>query len=116
MTGIAIPKRNRIKTITGNINHDGGKIVIKAPTVGDQRHNQKHLKTFKDGSDEQELAANQWMADYVLDWDWIDDDGNPLPKPHRNPEVFIQITNDELKYIALCLGGMTPEDEADRKK
>jgi len=39
------------------------------------------------------------LRGHVLDWDWVDDEGSPLPKPQENPEVFDELTDDELTFL-----------------
>lgn len=55
-----------------------------------------------------EEAANR-----VVDWNWTDLEGNPLPKPYRNPGVLHQLSNDELGYILKIMRGS--ESPAERK-
>ena len=36
---------------------------------------------------------------HVIAWNWVDDDGNPLPDPKENPEVFDELTDDEVTFL-----------------
>ena len=47
----------------------------------------------------------QIIVDHVLDWNWVDDEGSPLPKPEANPKVFDELSTDEMTYLAELLTG-----------
>ena len=51
------------------------------------------------------------LSNKILDWNWTDFEGNPLPKPFKNPEVFKDISEDEL----IWLSGALVETPAQRK-
>ncbi len=51
------------------------------------------------------------LAAYIVDWNWVDDDGNPLPKPAEDPSVIDRLTSTEVRYLLGELRG----DEASRK-
>ena len=35
----------------------------------------------------------------VVDWDWVDDEGNPLAKPKDDPDVIDALHIDEQTFI-----------------
>lgn len=39
------------------------------------------------------------LVEHVLGWNWVDDEGQPLPQPKDDPAVLEQLTDEE----ALCL-------------
>lgn len=53
------------------------------------------------------------LAERVIDWDWTDNDYNPLPSPHKNPSVFRDlISSEELLWL---VGAIQGETEGQRK-
>lgn len=56
-----------------------------------------------------ETESRELYAEIVLDWNWVDNDGTPLPKPFNNPAVFDQLTMLELNCIGTsALQTITP--------
>jgi len=45
------------------------------------------------------------LQKYVVDWNWIGDDGEPLPKPQVDPTVFEELYDEETKFLAVSLVG-----------
>lgn len=39
-------------------------------------------------------------ADLVIGWNWVDDDGAPLPQPSEDPTVIGRLTDQELEFLA----------------
>ena len=45
------------------------------------------------------------VAKHVAEWNWVDDDGEPLLVPIGNPEVMDELTNEEAVFlIELMIG------------
>ena len=51
-----------------------------------------------------------WIAPRLADWDWTDNDGNPMPPPARTPGPLLGLTADELFYIRSVLRGEGPAE------
>ncbi len=51
------------------------------------------------------------LAEHVEDWDWVDDNNEPLPKPKGNPDVFKELVLPEVTVIANAVVGVMSEDE-----
>lgn len=52
------------------------------------------------------------LAKFIIDWDWVDDDGQPLSKPLGNLDVFKQLVDDELTFLAQAVAGNTAAELA----
>jgi hypothetical protein len=80
------------KVESDEVQGPGSWVVLRAPTLAD-------VINVPDGDD---VASH-----LVVDWNWVDDDGNPLPKP--TPEYVKGIPFQELNFIlqALRLDGIT---------
>jgi hypothetical protein len=53
----------------------------------------------------QVLKFNEtFLASVVVDWNWVDDDGNPLPLPADDPGVVEKLVIPEFQWIATAAG------------
>ena len=43
------------------------------------------------------------LSNKVVDWDWTDLNGEPLPKPYHNPDVFKQLAEEEIVWLSSAL-------------
>jgi len=55
------------------------------------------LETYADSMD--------LLRSHVLEWNWVDDNGDPLPQPQESVEVFDELTDDELRFLTEKLTG-----------
>lgn len=49
------------------------------------------------------------LASCIVEWNWTDDLGKPLPQPHENADAFRALRLDELVYLALLAAPKLPE-------
>ena len=42
---------------------------------------------------------------HLVDWNWVDDNDVPLPKPKEHPEVVDELSTDEVTFLANLLTG-----------
>lgn len=61
---------------------------------------------------ESETFFYNYYSNYVMDWNWVLENGDPMPKPHNNPEVFGFLTAQEFIYIQ----SLFKQDEVAEKK
>jgi hypothetical protein len=54
------------------------------------------------------------LADRLVDWNWTDRRGNPLPKPDGSPDLLRRLTNAEVAYL-MGLKRATQETPDERK-
>jgi hypothetical protein len=49
------------------------------------------------------------LMDSVVDWNWVDDDGEPMPKP--TPEIVAGLRMQELVFLFTCInvGDLDPK-------
>lgn len=43
------------------------------------------------------------LSNKIVDWNWTDLSGNKLNKPYKNPDVFKELTEDELIWLSTSL-------------
>jgi len=63
-----------------------------------------------EGVDEQYDSSVRYFADHILEWNWADEDENPLPLPKDDPAVVDGLTNEEANFLGQSLAGGS-EDE-----
>lgn len=45
------------------------------------------------------------LSKHILDWNWVDDEDNPLPLPKDDPDVLGELTNDETDFLSDLMTG-----------
>lgn len=88
------------------------KSASELPKVGDAAGNAKTIAVGVSTHDSFELIV-QKLAARVIDWNWTDLEGQPMPKPHNNPAAIRELTVDEILWLLLCTE--SGEQPADRK-
>ena len=71
----------------------------EAPTIAEE------LKTLLAKRDELNTQSIEFLAPFVLEWNWVDDDDEPLPQPKEDVGVLSSLMPDELNFIANAIGG-----------
>ena len=51
------------------------------------------------------------FSERVFDWNWTDNIGQPMPKPYKNPEVLMNLQNEELIWLVSVSMGETPTEK-----
>lgn len=85
---------------------EGSYVRMKAPTIGDIRDGS--LPDTSDRSANMDYAVSL-LGKMVIEWNWVDDDGNPLPEP--SVEVINGLPYAEIKFLmdALDLEGLADQ-------
>ena len=101
-------RQNRRKVITAELQGEDSYVIVTLPRVSEiedviERMGDD-LQSFKSGS--------QIIANHVLEWNWVDDDGGPLPLPSGDAEKVGLLTTEEYKGLLDILLG----DKAEQKK
>lgn len=110
-----MPQRNREKQVPFPLQGDDAFIKVRMPTLKEMEF-LKTLQTDYAEVDQQEQAARRFLAEFMLDWNLVDDYGVELPKPNNNPDVFGALTNEEVKFIYKALAGQDEPSKAAKKK
>lgn len=57
-------------------------------------------------------AGIQSLKDHLVDWNWVGDDGNRLPKPSDDPTVVDDLTSEEAEFLAnLLVQGLSEAEQ-----
>jgi hypothetical protein len=114
-----MPKRNRDKLIEGSQLQGMDSFVrVKIVSVEEALSMQLPPLVIPEGADDDERArleaeyntaselnAREKLCQYVLDWNWVDDNDQPLEKPFNNPEVFRKLTGQEIRFLVMAVSG-----------
>lgn len=125
-----MPKRQSTKTIpTPEMQGDDSWIKVRPPTYKEAKKQRKLIREIefrreaiegaggdivKEHEIEDELEQNglEAMASFFVEWNWVDDDENPLEQPFNNPAAFEQCDAFEIKYLGKVMQDlMGSEDE-----
>ena len=97
------------------LSHGAVKEVRRFMVIGD-------VKERKDLTVEQidEMIAKEekltldLISNGVMDWNWQDENGNPLPIP-KTTEDLDKMTDEEVQYIVMGCIGQLPQDQQQSK-
>lgn len=51
------------------------------------------------------------IIQYVCGWNWVDDEGQPLPLPGDDGRVLDRLTLPEMQFITACVNGERQSEE-----
>jgi hypothetical protein len=111
-----MPQRNREKIVYGGPQGDDAFVKLRMPTTEEINAFQRISAEQSGTLDELESAAREHIAKFILEWNYVDDDGAPLPQPHNNPDVFEQILGVEFQHIYAAWLGKDTATKAAKKK
>ncbi len=119
-----MPKRQTVKTVkTDEIQGEDSFVTISGVKVSEIKATRKRSldiaarqkaadKAKAAGEDAEDIEdfdgfgeGLKMIVNHVLDWNWVDDAGNPLSKPQEDQEVFNELTTDEVTFLAELLTG-----------
>ena len=98
-----MPKRQSVKTHKSDEVQGVGSFVVttevkvKEIRVLRKRAADPDLDAFEEGI--------KLLAKHVVKWNWVDDEGKPLPSPKDNLEVMDDLTDGESQYLTNLLIG-----------
>ena len=91
---------------SAQVQGEGSYALLKSPSIGDIRDGQ--LPDTSDRTANMDFAVSL-LGKLVKEWNWVDDDGNPLPAP--SAEVINGLPYAEIKFLmdALDLEGLADQ-------
>jgi len=91
-------KRNNVRRHDASVvQGEGAFVVIRSVTWGEAKAVRAEFEAL---SDSEKLARNdRFIAEHVVDWNWVDDDDKPLPLPRDEPAIVDQLTREEIEYL-----------------
>jgi len=90
------------KRDTSEVQGEGSYVVLSSLTVKEVR---KARKVGRDPECDAFEEGIKLLARHIVAWDWVDDEGKPLPLPKDSPGVMDELTNEESELLANLLIG-----------
>lgn len=102
-------KRQAIYTIpSADVQGEGSWVKVRAITRGQLVELATLAQRYDTLSvEERAQVENQLISDLVVDWNWVDDDGNPLPLPRDHPELIASLPQREVQFLLDAITGET---------
>jgi len=123
-------RRNVVRVMTPEVQGDDSFVVVQKLTVGEAREvlrdGQLRTKAARKqmqaaGDDEQDRRMTQEIIDadaamenidwavrrfagHIKEWNWVDDDGQPLPQIKDDPTVIDLLSMDEMQSLSKAMG------------
>ncbi len=104
-----MPKRQNIRRFPSEaVQGEGSWVEVSRLTVGEAREadrlrNDPGVDSFE--------AVSGIYQNHVRAWNWVDDDGKPLPLPKDDPGVVDKLTDQEFAFLGDCLAGSEEEQK-----
>ena len=57
-----------------------------------------------------ELTVRRYV-DHILDWNWVDENDDPLPLPKDDPSVIDKLYNSEITFLSEALFGQGQDEK-----
>jgi hypothetical protein len=104
-----MPQRQNITTVpTEHLQGAESWVKVRSITVEDWERRQKILADGKKAAEANDVEAamkteteyRELVARYILDWNWLDDDGQPLPCLAEDISVFNKLTMEEANFLS----------------
>lgn len=98
-----MPKRQSVKTHDSDeVQGDGSKVVLSSVKVREIRA----LRKLGDDPNFDEFEGGvALLSKHIVKWNWVDDEGKPLPQPKEDPDVIDELTNEESEFLVGLLIG-----------
>jgi hypothetical protein len=98
-----MPKRRSVVTHKSDeVQGEGSFVVTTAVKVKEIREIRKHAADPDFDDFEGGIGL---LAAHIVKWNWVDDEGKPLPSPNEDPKVIDELTNEESEYLVGLLMG-----------
>ena len=112
-----MPKRLNTRKFTSEVvQGDDSWVVLKRATMGEGKEAGR-LNTDipidgDGGPDRANLRSdrnNVFLANRVVEWNWVDDAGTPLPQPKDDPNIVDSLTDLEIDWLIDHAAGRAEE-------
>ncbi len=104
-----MPQRATVRTIpTPEIQGEDSWVKVCALKMSERLQVQQENKGLDPNSKEAIEHGFRVIAEHVLEWNWVDDKGEPLPQPFGRPDVIAGLTDAEGNFLAGLFVGPSP--------
>lgn len=102
-------KTSIIQVDSTDVQGEGSWVKVRRMKWGEIKALSKRQAEIKAAGDEGANLAidvsDDLLAEHTMEWNWVDDEGNPLPQPHGNVEVIDGLTDEEFSFLADAIAG-----------
>lgn len=127
-----MPKRQlaRQRINSSEVMGEDSYVIVEFPTANESQANarmldnlQTNIKIAEDryrdeptrenkirldnAQDELNKATMQMIADYLVEWNWVDFDDNPLEQPYKNPDILGELVASEIRWLSNIFAGVS---------
>jgi len=95
-------KRNR-RIDSSKVQGEGSYVIIASPTFGELRELSIPVDLEKRSQEEQFDFSKQMLSLSIVEWNWVDDEGNPLALPKDDISTLENMPFQELTFLISCL-------------
>jgi len=124
-----MPERLSTRTFdASSVQGDGATLILRGATVGEVLNNRRSVEARntwryrlgrwlgrlfrKRPSESVQMRDNMaYYARFVRAWNWVGDDGEPLPVPGDDPSVIERLTTEEMAFVVACVNGERQSEE-----
>ena len=100
-------QRQATRTVKSDaVQGEGSYVILKKTKYGEAKDLRSKAKD--ENVDEFEFLR-EYFVHYIVDWDWVDDEGKRLPLPKDTPAVVDDLNEDEIKFLSDALKGPSEE-------
>lgn len=94
-------RRNRVKKYASyDVQGEGSFVKFKVMSLGEMRSVEVDIEA--EGNIEYSLRK---IKENFVEWNWADEEGNPLPSPLEDEAVLDDLTADEFNFLCRCVVG-----------
>ena len=96
-----MPKRTSTRRVDSTeVQGEGSYVELRRPKGRDIK---AAMRKDAETADAEALAkydaSLELLRGHVMGWNWVDDDGEPLPQPQDGPDVFDDLTIQEIQFL-----------------
>ena len=94
-------RKNQVRKVSSAAVQGDDSYVEFAPVMyGESKEIARRLNDIPPNNRLAQMELNaEVVRKYVVGWNWVDDDGNPLPLPKDDPTVLDRLTAEEMRFL-----------------
>ncbi len=101
-----VKRVSRRRVSTEEVQGEGSYVVVTGVKV---REIKALRKTAQDPNFDIFVGGLKLLQEHIVEWNWVDDEGDPLLCPKDDPDVIDELTEEEATFLSRILTG---EEEA----
>lgn len=103
-----MPQRsNTRKVMSPKVQGKDSFVEFRKITYGESKALRLEAKAHKDDEEWQMSSSEALLTDHIVDWNWVDGEGKPLPLPKDDPTVIEILNDDEITFLTDLVRGNT---------